>query len=106
MPLVHPGLCAVSSAYVRRYFVVNELKTRTEAQRHCRENYMDLATIRDSEDLETLKTLKATFHSVSFMLSVTGGLNVVHLQSWKVCRRTGPQCVLYLSTLVQCLCIL
>ncbi|TNN56697.1 Macrophage mannose receptor 1 [Liparis tanakae] len=60
---VHPGLCAVSSAAVRRYFVVNELKTRTEAQRHCRENYMDLATIRDSEDQETLKTLKTTFHS-------------------------------------------
>ncbi|TNN32985.1 Aggrecan core protein [Liparis tanakae] len=63
MPLVHPGLCAVSSAAVRRYFVVNELKTRTEAQRHCRENYKDLATIRDPDDLETLKTLKATFHS-------------------------------------------
>ncbi|TNN21554.1 hypothetical protein EYF80_068334 [Liparis tanakae] len=47
---------------------------------------MDLATIRDSEDLETLKTLKATFHSVSFILSVAGGLNVVHLQWWKVCR--------------------
>ncbi|TNN56696.1 Macrophage mannose receptor 1 [Liparis tanakae] len=81
-----PLINNMTTAYVRRYFVVNELKTRTEAQRHCRENYMDLATIRDPEDLETLKTLKATFHSVSFMLSVTGGLNVVHLQSWKVCR--------------------
>ncbi|TNN35955.1 Macrophage mannose receptor 1 [Liparis tanakae] len=35
----------------------------TEAQLHCRENYMDLATIRDLEDLDTLKTLKSTIQS-------------------------------------------
>ncbi|TNN30994.1 hypothetical protein EYF80_058854 [Liparis tanakae] len=57
------------------YHVHHELKTRTEAQRHCRENHVDLATIRDQEDLETLMTLKGPMPSVSFMTPVTGGLN-------------------------------
>ncbi|XP_056271889.1 uncharacterized protein LOC130194756 isoform X2 [Pseudoliparis swirei] len=59
----YTGLWAVSPAAVRRYHVVDELKTMTEAQHHCRENHMDLATIRDQEDLETLKTLKRPIHS-------------------------------------------
>ncbi|TNN23950.1 hypothetical protein EYF80_065927 [Liparis tanakae] len=75
MPFVLPGLCGVSSITVRRYYAVDELMTMTEAQSHCRENYKDLATIRDLEDLKTLKTLKTTIHSVSFITSVTGGLN-------------------------------
>jgi len=64
MPFFHPGLCAVSSAAVRLYHVVDELKTMTEAQSHCIENYMDLATIRD------LNTLKRTVHSLSLITSV------------------------------------
>ncbi|KAK9514750.1 hypothetical protein VZT92_025441 [Zoarces viviparus] len=53
--VVMSGLCAVSSE--RRFHLVPELKTMTEAQRHCRETYSDLATIRDMEDVNTLNTM-------------------------------------------------
>ncbi|KAK9514704.1 hypothetical protein VZT92_025400 [Zoarces viviparus] len=53
--VVVSGLCAVSSE--RRFHLVPELKTMTEAQRHCRETYSDLATIRDMEDVDTLNTM-------------------------------------------------
>ena len=84
--MCHAGLCAVSSAAVHRYHVVYDLKNMTEARRHCRENYKDLATIRDQEDVETLKrtvdlSKMAASSSVSFMTSVTGGLNVLHPHS-------------------------
>ncbi|XP_068453816.1 putative C-type lectin domain family 20 member A [Clinocottus analis] len=74
------GLCAVSSAAVRQYHVVNELKNMTEAQRHCRENYMDLATIRDPQDLETLK---ATLSSSKMAASVSRVWIGLHMDSWK-----------------------
>ncbi|XP_075946606.1 uncharacterized protein LOC142948447 [Anarhichas minor] len=51
------GLCAVSSPAERRYHFVYDLKNMTEAQRHCRETYSDLATIRDMEDVNTLNTM-------------------------------------------------
>ncbi|XP_075934248.1 putative C-type lectin domain family 20 member A isoform X2 [Anarhichas minor] len=55
--VVVSGLCAVSSPAERRYHFVYEPKTMTEAQRHCRETYSDLATIRDMEDVNTLNTM-------------------------------------------------
>ncbi|XP_068588236.1 putative C-type lectin domain family 20 member A [Cebidichthys violaceus] len=54
--VVVSGLCAVSSPAERLYHVVYDLKTMTEAQRHCRDKYKDLASIRDMEDVNTLNT--------------------------------------------------
>ncbi|TNN40102.1 Macrophage mannose receptor 1 [Liparis tanakae] len=41
--------------------------TMTEAQSHCRENYKDLATIRDQNDLKNLNTLKTTIQSPAWI---------------------------------------
>ncbi|KAL6119017.1 uncharacterized protein ACO6RY_03680 [Pungitius sinensis] len=52
------GLCAISSHRPeRRYDVVYEPKNMTEAQRHCREKYTDLVTVRHSEDVKTLNQI-------------------------------------------------
>ncbi|KAG1943356.1 hypothetical protein F2P79_014978 [Pimephales promelas] len=51
---VFPFICYTALASSREYYFVNESKTWTEAQRHCRENYTDLATIDNMEEMNSL----------------------------------------------------
>ncbi|XP_076145291.1 macrophage mannose receptor 1-like [Alosa pseudoharengus] len=48
------GFFPLSSALSHQYHFVNESKTWSEAQSYCRTNYTDLATLYDTDDVNTL----------------------------------------------------
>ncbi|KAB5549230.1 hypothetical protein PHYPO_G00065020 [Pangasianodon hypophthalmus] len=75
-----PFICysTMLSTSTRQYHLVTENKTWTEAQSYCRENYIDLATIDNMEDMERLfDTVHGTYTGLAWI-----GL-YDDLNSWK-----------------------
>ncbi|XP_035017597.1 macrophage mannose receptor 1-like [Hippoglossus stenolepis] len=58
------GCLTFSTCLLRQYHFVSDAMTWTEAQSYCRENYTDLATVENTEEMKNLKdTVSAAGHS-------------------------------------------
>uniref|UniRef100_A0A8C1MU92 C-type lectin domain-containing protein n=1 Tax=Cyprinus carpio TaxID=7962 RepID=A0A8C1MU92_CYPCA len=67
MGLTINRICSKSSC-THQYHLVFESKTWTEAQRYCRQNYIDLATIENIEEMKRLiKTVRRTFYGSAWI---------------------------------------
>uniref|UniRef100_A0A672FFI4 C-type lectin domain-containing protein n=1 Tax=Salarias fasciatus TaxID=181472 RepID=A0A672FFI4_SALFA len=57
--LICPGACCLTTCREYGFVVVDEAKSWTEAQKYCREQHIDLASVATMEDTENLKSLTA-----------------------------------------------
>ncbi|XP_050948618.1 macrophage mannose receptor 1-like [Labeo rohita] len=68
MPFICYNTTCTQSSCTRQYHFVSESKTWTEAQRYCRQNYTDLATIENMEEMNRLiKTVRGTFYGKAWI---------------------------------------
>ncbi|KAK6462004.1 snaclec bitiscetin subunit alpha-like [Huso huso] len=51
------GLCVPAYNQIRKYMFVETVKSWSEAQRYCRENHIDLATVRSQEEATQLLSI-------------------------------------------------
>ncbi|XP_036420723.1 macrophage mannose receptor 1-like isoform X1 [Colossoma macropomum] len=72
--LLLSAVCGVSAYVPHQYIFVNENKTWTEAQSYCRQNYADLATI---NNMEEMKKLNSTLNKLKDALNISVWIGLV-----------------------------
>ncbi len=79
------ALCSVSECVQRQYHYIDVLMNWTEAQRYCRENYTDLATVDNINDTNELNKVNK------------GGVWLVWIGLWRIWQWSAGDPVLYLN---------
>ncbi|XP_073726251.1 C-type mannose receptor 2-like [Misgurnus anguillicaudatus] len=72
------ALCSLSECIQRRYHHINMMMTWTEAQKYCRENYRDLATVNNINDMNQLMKIVNNRQTEVWI-----GLNKSSVYKWK-----------------------
>ncbi|XP_073722841.1 C-type mannose receptor 2-like [Misgurnus anguillicaudatus] len=73
------ALCSLSECIQRRYHHINMTMNWTEAQKYCRENYTDLATVNNINDMKQL--MKSVNYSLTIYVFI--GLKRSSVYKWK-----------------------
>ncbi|XP_076828396.1 macrophage mannose receptor 1-like [Brachyhypopomus gauderio] len=68
--LLFSGLWALAMCVTRQFYVVEEKKNWTDAQKYCRGNYTDLATIENQVDMDTILTLLSNQSGVNYWIGL------------------------------------
>nr|XP_055045992.1 macrophage mannose receptor 1-like [Misgurnus anguillicaudatus] len=73
------ALCSLSECIQHRYHYINMNKTWIEAQKYCRENYRDLATVNNMDDMKQL--MKSVDNNLTVYVWI--GLKRSSVYNWK-----------------------
>ncbi|XP_076828394.1 macrophage mannose receptor 1-like isoform X4 [Brachyhypopomus gauderio] len=80
--LLFSGLWALAMCVTRQFYVVEQLKSWTDAQNYCRGIYTDLATIENQGDMNTVLTLLSGQSGYTYWIGLTRNVNQINNPIW------------------------